>query len=262
MRVDAQEPPWKVVRAFQQADRGTLVHLHNVSGGILAGDCLSLRVDVGPGAAAQVTSTGATRLYRHRTGALQSEQRIVITVAEGGLLEYLPDPLIPFAGSRHVQSTNVMLANQASFFGWDVLAPGRQAMGELFAFESLRIETSFRSPARPLVLERFLLEPRVKSMQSPARMGGYLHAASFYAIQIGRPASDLRELESKLSEVARETSRPGAIIWGASALASDGVVARGLSTTARDLPATLVRFWSVARRFLTGEDAIPPRKLK
>jgi urease accessory protein UreH len=93
-------------------------------------------------------------------------------------------------------------------------------------------------------------------------MGGYLHTASFYAIQIGRPASDLRELESKLSEVARETSRPGAIIWGASALASDGVVARGLSTTARDLPATLVRFWSIARRFLTGEDAIPPRKLK
>ena len=47
LRVDTQEPPWKVVRAFKQAGGGALVHLHNLSGGVLAGDCLSLQVDVG-----------------------------------------------------------------------------------------------------------------------------------------------------------------------------------------------------------------------
>ena len=35
MSVDAQEPPWKVLRAFELAKGGALVHLHNVSGGIL-----------------------------------------------------------------------------------------------------------------------------------------------------------------------------------------------------------------------------------
>jgi urease accessory protein len=262
MRVDAQVPPWKVVRAFRQANGSALLHVHNLSGGMLGGDCLSLQIDVGPGAAAQVTSTGATRLYRHRTGAPHSEQRTIISVAEGGLLEYLPDALIPFAGSRHVQCTDVMLANKACFFAWEVLAPGRQAMGELFEFESLRLETVLRCAARPLVLESFLLEPRLRCVQSPARLGSYLHTASFYAIQIGRPASDLRVLETKLSELARETSRPGVMIWGASALASDGVMVRGLTATARYLPATLVRFWNTARRFLTGEDAVPPRKMK
>ena len=262
MRVETQEPPWKVVRAFQQPNGGALAHLHNLSGGVLAGDCLSLQIEVGPGAAAQVTSTGATRLYRHRAGALDSEQRTVISVAENGLLEYLPDALIPFAGSRHVQRTTVTLANRASFFSWETLAPGRQAMGELFAFERLRVETILRSPTRPLVLESFLLEPRVRPLQSAARLGSYLHTASFYAVQTGRTTSDLRALESKLSEVAREVSRSGVMIWGASALASDGVMVRGLSATARDLPATLVRFWNAARRFLTGEEAVPPRKTK
>jgi len=262
MHCDVQEPPWKVVRAFRQTNGSVLVHLHNLSGGVLAGDSLGLRIDVAAGAAAQVTTIGATRLYRHREGAEISEQRTLISVGEDGLLEYLPDALIPFAGSRHEQSTTVTLGDRATFFWWEVLAPGRQAMGEAFAYDRLRVENSLRSQTRPLLLENFCLEPRLRPLQSTSRMGGYLHAANFYAIGIGRPAADLRVLESKLNEIANEVSRPGSIIWGASALAADGVVVRGLSATARDLPATLIRFWSTARRFLTGEEAVPPRKLK
>jgi urease accessory protein len=262
MRVDAQDPPWKVVRAFPQANGGALVHLHNVSGGIIAGDRLSLKIAVGPRATAQVTSTGATRLYRHRAGAPDSEQHLSISVAEGAVLEYLPDALIPFAGSRHVQRTTATLADQATFFWWEFLAPGRQAMGEQFAFERLQVETAVRSRLRPLVLENFVLEPNIRSVESTARLGGYTHTATLFAFQVGRSSSDLCRLESILAELAREASRPGVTIWGASALASDGVIVRGLSATARDLPATLARFWTTARRFLTGEEAVPPRKMK
>lgn len=250
-----------MIRAFSVPGGASLVHLHNVSGGILAGDCLSLKVTVGSGARAQLTTTGATRLYRHRTGSDSSTQKVSIDVAPGGLLEYLPDALIPFAGSRHRQSTTVNLAPNATFFSWEILAPGRQAMGEEFACESLRIETSVHSDSRPLMLENFLIEPASRSLRSIARLGQYSHTASFCALQIGRPSSEFRELESALAEIAHEESREGTI-WGASALASDGVVVRGLSATARDLPAALFRFWTTARRFLTGEEAVPLRKLK
>ncbi len=262
MRVGAQQPPLRVVRAFTQANGAALVHLHNVSGGILAGDRLSLQIDVGPGASAQVTSTGATRLHRHREGAADSEQNVAISVAEGGLLEYLPDAVIPFAGSRYVQRTSISLANRATFFWWEVLAPGRQASGEIFAFERIQLETELRSGTRPLLLESFLLDPRARPLTSTARLGPYTHTASFVACQIGLPASNLRALEESLGSLAGECTVPGATIWGASALASDGVVVRGLSATARDLPATLARFWNTARVLLTGEAAIPPRKLK
>jgi urease accessory protein len=251
-----------VIRAFEQPNGGALVHLHNVSGGILAGDRLSLHIDVGAGAVAQVTSTSATRLYRHRAGAPDSEQHLSISVAEGAVLEFLPDAIIPFAGSRHVQRTTVTLADNATFFWWEVLAPGRQAMGEQFAFDRLHVEAEVRSKLRPLMLESFVLEPHVRAIESAARLGGYTHSATLYAFQVGRSSSDLRELESILAEVAREASRPGVTIWGASALASDGVVVRGLSATARDLSATLASFWTTARRYLTGEEGIPPRKLK
>src|SRR4051794_28898387 len=57
--VRAQQPPLRVIRAFPIDAGGTLVHLHNISGGVLGDDRLELAVDVGPGAYAQLTSTGA-----------------------------------------------------------------------------------------------------------------------------------------------------------------------------------------------------------
>jgi urease accessory protein len=251
-----------VIRAFPQENGAALVHLHNVSGGVLAGDDLHLDIEVGPHARAQVTSTGATRIYRNGKGISGSGQTTSISVGEGGLLEYLPDAVIPFAGSTHCQSTRIRLAGGATLFWWEVVAPGRQAMGERFRFECLRLMTRIDSPLGPLVLEDLLMEPGARPPDSPARLGGYTYTAAFYAIQVGRPAPDLRELETRLAEIAVRESRPGCTIWGTSALASDGVVVKGLATSAHPIPSTLAGFWSAARRFLTGEAPVPPRKLR
>src|SRR5438876_2690848 len=51
-----QQLPLRVVRAFQLDDGAALVHLHNLSGGVLVGDQLDLSIVVGPRAMAQVTS--------------------------------------------------------------------------------------------------------------------------------------------------------------------------------------------------------------
>src|SRR5882762_2483916 len=63
------EPPLKVVRAFAQADGAALIHLHNVSGGLLGDDrpCVSVRLL--ENARVQLTTTGATRIYRARQAA-------------------------------------------------------------------------------------------------------------------------------------------------------------------------------------------------
>jgi urease accessory protein len=262
MRVGRQQPPWRVIRAFPQENGAVLVHLHNVSGGVLAGDDLHLDIDVAPHGRAQVTTTGATRIYRHRDGAPDSRQTVSISVAECGVLEYLPDALIPFAGSRHRQDTCITLAQGATLFGWETVAPGRQAMGERFQFARLRLTMKIDSPSGPVLLEEFLLEPGSAPLVSPARLGGYTHTAAFYAVQVGRSAADLRELERQLAEVAMSETCQGCTIWGISALASDGVVAKGLSTSGHRIPAALARFWAAARRFLLGDMPVPPRKLK
>src|SRR5580658_1346963 len=66
MHVPVQEPPWRAIRAFQNPLRQAVVHLHNVSGGVLSGDSLDLTIEALAGASVQVTSVGATRVYRQR----------------------------------------------------------------------------------------------------------------------------------------------------------------------------------------------------
>jgi urease accessory protein len=259
--VARQDPPWKVVRAFALAGPGKLVHLHNVSGGVLAGDRLWLDVEVQSGAEAQITTTGATRLYRHRAGAADSEQRSRFTVADGALLEYLPDAVIPYAGARHRQRTEIRLGRGSTLFWWEMLAPGRMASGERFAFERLRVQAEVYAGERPVLREDFLLEPGKRDLPAMARMCEHSHMASLYAVQEGRPAGFWRGLEERLNCIAGERSAAGQAVWGASTLAADGVVVRGLSASGCFLQRTLIEFWRIARVAITGTDATPPRKL-
>lgn len=256
-----QDPPWKVVRSFALAGHGRLVHLHNVSGGVLAGDRLALNVEVAAGAAAQITTTGATRLYRHRAGARDSEQSARFSLGDGALLEYLPDAVIPYAGSRHVQKTEIRLGRGAALFWWEVLAPGRLAAGERFAFERLRVETGIYAGERPVLRENFLLEPGRKDLSAMPRMFEYSHLASLCAVAEGRPAAFWRALEDRWNEIARGRTRPGQTVWGASALVSDGAIVRGMSMSGRLIHEALLEFRSAARLAVTGEDAAPPRKI-
>ncbi|MCU1338872.1 MAG: Urease accessory protein UreD [Bryobacterales bacterium] len=256
-----QDPPWKVVRAFALPVSGSLVHLNNVSGGVLAGDRLALDVEVEAGAAAQITTTGATRLYRHRAGAADSEQHARFSVGDAALLEYLPDAVIPYMGSRHVQRTEIRLGRGSTLFWWEVLAPGRLAAGERFAFERLRVQTEVYAGPRPVLREDYLLEPKRKALSATARMFKYSHMASLCAVQEGRPPAFWRTLEDRLNEIARRRTHAGQALWGASMLASDGVVVRGLSMSGCFIPETLIEFWSAARLAITGKDGVPPRKI-
>ena len=260
-RVRRQDPPWRVVRAFALPGSGRLVHLNNVSGGVLAGDRLALDVEVQAGAAAQITTTGATRLYRHRAGAADSEQVARFSVGDAALLEYLPDAVIPYAGSRHVQRTEIRLGRGATLFWWEVLAPGRLAAGERFAFERLRVQTEVYAGPRPVLREDFLLEPGRKELSATARMFEYSHLASLCAAQEGRPPAFWRVLEGRLNEIARERTRHGQAVWGASTLASDGVIVRGLSVSACFIHEALLEFRRAARLAVTGADVAPPRKI-
>lgn len=257
----AQEPPLQVVRAFDLPNRAALVHLHNVSGGVLGGDRLETLIAVGPGAQAQVTTTGATRVYRPRAVDEAAVQTTEVSVAADGQLEYLPDPVIPFAGARFRQETKITLAPGAGMFWWETVAPGRTAHGEIFAYDQLEFALDIHAEGRLIARERARLEPALRPLSSPGRLGPYRHFCAFYVCRVGEPPAHWAALEADLDVLARDMSRPGDLLWGASALPRHGLSVRGLSRTGRDLPAGLLAFWQAAKRALYGQNALPPRKV-
>jgi len=261
LSVAEQQPPLKVVRAFPLADGAALVHLHNVSGGVLGGDLLEMAVEVGPQASVQLTTTSATRLYRHRPLVPDSAQINRIAVREGSLLEYLPDPLIPFAGARYRQQTKIELEADAGLFWWEVVAPGREARGELFEYDRLELALEIRAAGRPIALERNRLEPHIRPMNSVARMGEYRYFASFYICRVGLEAAHWRVMEQELSELADTHTRASEVLWGVSTLPIHGVVVRALSVNGRDIATGLTAFWRAAKLKLYGREAVLPRKV-
>lgn len=257
MTVRNQRPPLKVVRAFAQPDGAALVHLHNVSGGVLAGDVLDVAVRLEPGARAQLTTTGATRLYRRRPGGA-AVMHTNVSVASGALLEYLPDPIIPFRDANVQQHAHIDLADDAGLLWWEIVAPGREAMGESFAYALLDMEMHIDAHGVPIAMEHMQLNPRVRALNVPARMGSFAYYATFYACRVG---ADAAALEATLADLAQLRTQPGAVLWGVSALAAHGVAVRGLAHTGRALQAGLIEFWNAARRFLYGSASAMPRKV-
>lgn len=261
MRVHKQRPPLQVIRAFALENGGSLVHLHTVSGGILGGDRLDYEIEVNAGAQAQLTTTSATRLYRSRENAPPASQSMTVRLRQDSLLEYLPDALIPFAGSRYQQHTRFTLDQGAGLFWWEVVAPGREARAEVFAYDSLHLNTDIIAADLLIARERMKLEPRSRPLSSYARFGTHRYMATLYICRVGLDSEKWIELEAQLQDQALQLTRPHDLLWGVSTLPAHGLVIRGVSRGGRDLFAGLISFWRAAKWALYQQAAVMPRKI-
>jgi urease accessory protein len=260
LRVKQQQPPWRVLRGFPNPSGETLAHVHNLSGGILDSDSLSWQVDVGPRAQAQVTSTGATRVYRSRSPDSRASQRVRVTIAPDAYLEYLPDQLIPFAGSRFDQTARVEIERGGSLIWWDRVAPGREASDEIFRFVELTSHFEVIADGQPIAIERWTLTPLVQRLDSIARLGPFRHFASCYVCRAGEPAGYWKAFEAQMQIVADRLSS-SEILWGVTSLRAHGLAIRGVAIGGRALASGLVEFWKAAKWILCGRVATLPRKV-
>lgn len=238
-----------------------MVHLHNVSGGVLGGDRLELSVGIGPGARAQITTTGATRIYRPCDEAPVAYLSNEITVGENALLEYVPDALIPFAGARLKQCTTIRLEPSAGLFWWEILAPGREARGEVFEYANVELRTDVVALGKPIALERIRLEPNTRDPRSVARLKTYRTWATFCICRVGIDARIWLELESELRGAISAFSPTEDALWGVSVLPAHGLAVRCVARTNRDILSTLQAIWSAAKLRLYGRSAELPRKV-
>jgi len=101
-------------------------------GGLVDGDAIALDVKVGEGAKALIGTQASTKVYKCPAG--EATQALEARVERGGLLVVAPDPLVPFTDARYAQRATIRLAEGASLAWLDVLACGRSARGERWAF--------------------------------------------------------------------------------------------------------------------------------
>lgn len=199
--------PWGAVQVARP-DRSGMpeVLLTNPGGGTLGGDRLDLRVEVGPGARATVCTQGAAKAYR----GTQALQRTRLSVGAGGLAEYVPHHVIPYAESRWRQETVVELAADARLLAWEAFAAGRLAHGERFSFAALAGRTLIVRDGAPEVIDGLELagggEP----------FGGWPYLATVHLLAPAPLEALARELHTLLEGVAG--------VWGSASAPVEGVL--------------------------------------
>lgn len=227
--------------------------LMNPTGGVLQGDRLRIDILAKAGSLVHITTQAAMKLYRMEQN--YATQIVTIRADEGAYVEYLPDPVIPFQGSRFYQEVTLQVHEDATLLFWEILLPGRVAMGEAFAYELYASKvTAFDQRQRLLLLDILLLQPKVHPLKKKGILGNHEVLGSLYLLTRKLKA---QELAGRLHEVLQEEKSLGA----ASELPTEaGVVVRVLGSDSRSVSRALERAWKTARLALLGAPVPPPRR--
>ena len=156
-------------------------------GGVLQGDRLEIDISIEEGAQLHVGTTSATRIYGMPNGAAEASTHFA--VASGAYCEYVPDPFIPYAGSRFSGRARHVVAEKGVLLLAEVVGPGRQARGESLAYDFFHSETEVRRPdGRLLFRDTTRLTP-ADDLASPGLLGAWRAIGTLYAIAGGIEAS-------------------------------------------------------------------------
>jgi urease accessory protein len=107
------------------------VYTSSFGGGLVDGDRIAMDVDVGPGAAAFLSTQASTKVYRSERG---TGAELHARVSPGGLLVAMPDPVVCFAASGYQQVQSFHLEGDGGLVLVDWVSSGRHASGERWAF--------------------------------------------------------------------------------------------------------------------------------
>jgi urease accessory protein len=130
----------------------------NSSGGVAAGDQLTLRLEVGTNAKATFTAQAAERFYRARPSDPPATVQTTLAVAEGASAEWLPQETILFDACALTRTLSIDLAASASLIAVETLVFGRALMGETVHTARLRDTITLRRAGKLLLHDAIRIE--------------------------------------------------------------------------------------------------------
>ena len=272
--------------------------LLNPTGGVLGGDRLRTEIDLGERASVCLSTPSATRIYRSGgntsgrtagstgagTGESASEQigqrtsestsgppseiHTVLRLATGATLEYVPDHVIPHAGSHLRQTLRIEMQQGSRGIFLDAFAAGRVAQNEHWRFRQFDSRTEVTLRGKLIYLSRTNIagaakrttshSPLVTRHPPPASLGcmsSYSYCASLLIV-----ADSFPDWRPVLASLRAELEAVPDVISGASLLTEAGCSARYLSSSAIALQEATRRLWAAARREVLHRAPFDPRK--
>jgi urease accessory protein len=157
--------PLTLQRPFYPEDNGTC-HLYvlHPPGGIVGGDSLDISIVCDVNTSTLITTPAANKFYQSNGHTAWQNQDL--TVRGDGCLEWLPQETILFDGARVNSATKILLDDQASFFGWEIVSFGRPACNEEFTIGLYKQSYEIWKDSEPLLIDRVTIKDRAEVFNS------------------------------------------------------------------------------------------------
>jgi urease accessory protein len=231
------------------------VYVQQSGDGLVQGDRYRVDIDCAARSATHVTTQAATNVF----GARQSyvSQLVHLQVGAEAVLEYLPDPVVPFRGSRLFQRTCITVHPSATAILGETLLPGRVARGEIHAYDLFCSETDVRSAdgTLPFADVLRLSAGRGKSPRTIGVLWDHDVIAAMYVISGQTEPADL------VAVLRTALAAHPEVLAGATELPNRcGAAVKILGPTSKAVRAALRSAWSASRLELLGIPAPNLRK--
>ena len=127
-----QRDPCRVLFPKGEPGEPPLAVLLTTSGGVTGGDSLDMTVEIGPQARAVATTQAAEKIYRAAAGSEPCSIAVSVRVADGAVLDWLPQETIVFDGARLRRRTVAEVEPGGRLLACEMVVLGRAASGERF----------------------------------------------------------------------------------------------------------------------------------
>jgi len=221
----------------------------SVGGGVLQGDRYTVRISVGEGACAHVSSQGANRL--HQMDANYASQYQQVRVEEGGYLEFLPDLTIPYRGSRYINETDIVAAEGATVLYGEMILSGRKHHhdDERFGLDLLSMAVCVRRPDETVLFrEKILIRGGDEFLDFGACMRGFDAFASIICVT----PPDVADRIKARFETLFPTDAPSALAGVSRLPNAAGLMLRAVGFESYDVRREVRRFWKIVREEARG----------
>lgn len=248
----SQKAPLKIAKPFARSDRGLTIYLMDASPGLFGGDLQTIICRIGCNSSLYLTNQSSCKIHPSHTQEL-SLQMQTFYIENGALFEYIPEPIVPYEGSRYEGATTLYMQTGGSAIVGEIITPGRIGRGEFFLFRKFQSTFSVYWDEQCMVWDTLVIEPM--RISNRLIMGTFTHVGTLYVLSEMMNESHVVAIRKVLDSIA------GIDVYaGCSALQKNGMIVRMLGNHAWRLQEVMRECHMHIRKIIFGLEAMDIRK--
>lgn len=188
--------PYKLSNFFRLSDGGIEYMLMSASAGVMANDNYAIAINLAENSKLVLTSQSSEKIHKMAVG-YSATRSTTINLAASSYLQYAPLPTIPFADSDFQSTTIINMAETAQIVYLDIIAAGRVARNEQFAFRRYHSRLDINYNGKLIFRDNCLLEPSMQ-LTGFGMFENYSHFANLVIIGLNLSNETLYKIKELL----------------------------------------------------------------